>query len=81
MVLDLRKMKRQLEAAVGDVDKRSHSLELQCTPLEFSDCQVRSRPNLVYDENGDLLGISEFILNRWWNVHGVNDVMQTNAYT
>jgi hypothetical protein len=46
------------------------------------------RANMVKEENGDLLGDSHSILNRWknyfcqlLNVHGVNDVRQTEIHT
>jgi hypothetical protein len=44
--------------------------------------------NMVTEENGDLLADSHIILNRWknyfcqlLNVHGVNDVRQTEIHT
>jgi hypothetical protein len=46
------------------------------------------RTNMVKEENGDLLADSHSILNRWknyfsqlLNVHGVNDVRQTEIHT
>jgi hypothetical protein len=46
------------------------------------------RTNMVKEENGDLLANSHSILNRWksyfcqlLNVHGVNDVRQTEIHT
>jgi hypothetical protein len=46
------------------------------------------RTNMVKEENGDLLADSHSILNRWknyfcqlLNVHGVNDVRQTEIQT
>jgi hypothetical protein len=48
----------------------------------------QSRTNMVKEENGDLLAYSHSILNRWknnfcqlLNVHGVNDVRQTEIHT
>jgi hypothetical protein len=46
------------------------------------------RPNIVKAENGNLLADSNSILNRWknyffqlLNVHGVNDLRQTEIHT
>jgi hypothetical protein len=54
---------------------------------EFKKC-YQPRTNMVKEENGDLLADSHSILNRWTNyfcqilnVHGVNDVKQTEIHT
>jgi hypothetical protein len=46
------------------------------------------RINLINGDNGDLLADSHSVLNRWknyfcqlLNVHGVNDIMQTEIHT
>jgi hypothetical protein len=46
------------------------------------------RTNLVKDQNGDLLADSHNVVNRWknyfcqlLNLHGVNDIRQTEMYT
>jgi hypothetical protein len=67
--------------------KNRNIRDLQRGINEFKKC-YQPRINLGKDENGDLLAVSHNILNRWknyfcqlLNVHGVNDVRQTEMQT
>jgi hypothetical protein len=63
---------------IGDLYSGINDFKRECQP----------RTNVVKDEKGDLVSDSDSILARWWNhfsqllnIHGVNDVRQTEVHT
>jgi hypothetical protein len=69
-----------------DINSKNKNIsDLYRSINEFKNCH-KPRINLVKDENDDLLAHSNNVLNRWknyfcqlLNVHGVNDVRQTEC--
>jgi len=79
-------MKEYLEDKIEELETNSKMKNIRDFYREICDFKkgYRPRTNILQDENGDLLAFSHSILGRWMNhfpqllnIHGVNDVRQT----
>jgi hypothetical protein len=84
------KNKEYLKAKINELKTNSKNKNIRDLYRGINDFKkgYRPRTNVVKDENGDLVADSHSILARWrnnffqpMNVHGVNDVRQTEIHT
>jgi hypothetical protein len=79
-----------LKNKINELDTNSKNKNIRDLYRDINEFKkgYQPRTNMVKEENGDLLADSHSILIRWknyscqlLNVHGVNDVRQTEIYT
>jgi len=84
------KKKEYLKAKISELETNSKNKNIRdlCRGIIYFKKGYHPRPNIVEDEQGDLVTDSHSILASWrnhlfqlLNVHGVNDVRQTEIQT
>jgi hypothetical protein len=86
--LNFQEQKREyLKNKINELETNSNNKNIRDLGINEFKNGYQPRTNMVKAENGDLLADSHSILNRWknyfcqlLNVHGVNDVRQTEIY-
>jgi hypothetical protein len=84
------KKKEYLKAKINELERNSKNKSIRDLYRDINDFRrgYQPRNNVVKDEKGDLVADSHSILARWrnhfsqlFNIHGVNDVRQTEVHT
>jgi hypothetical protein len=84
------KKREYLENKINEFETNSNNKNIRDLYRGINEFKkgYQPRTNMVKEENGDLLQIPHSILNRWknyfcqlLNVHGVNDIRQTEIHT
>jgi len=83
------KKKEYLKAKIDEIETNSKINNIRDLCRGISDFKgYRPRPNIVMNEKGDLVAVCHSVLARWrnhfsqlLNIHGVNDVRQTEIHT
>ena len=84
------KKKAYLKAKIEELETKSKIKNISVLYRGISDFKkgYQPRTNIVKDDKGDLVADAHSILARWWNyffqilnIHGVNDIRQTEVHT